>query len=130
MSEIKISKDLQDTVRAFGHIGEVYFTKTGEHFFHVHSYQEVDDKGKVKGKEKKYGRMTLEAVHVANEGDRKIYKNKSVPVASTEIVKAMSRDEVLEAKVGEEKKDDAAEKLKAENEELKKKLAEATKAKQ
>ncbi|MFL5807936.1 MAG: hypothetical protein ACJ749_00365 [Flavisolibacter sp.] len=127
MADIKISKELQDTVKMFPHIEDVHFTASGEHFFNVHEHQSVDDKGK-KGVAKKYGRLNLEAVHVSNDGDRKIYKNKSVPAPETEIVKSLSREEVLKAKVDVGgKSDDAAEKLKAENEELKKKLAEAEK---
>lgn len=120
---MKISKDLQATVAANPHIEEVHFNANGDHYFNVHSHQEIDEKGKPKGKEEKYGRLSLQAVHVGNEGDRKIYKNKSIPVAETKIIKTMSREDILKAKV--EGAEDAD--VKKENEELKKQLAEAQK---
>jgi hypothetical protein len=85
----KISQELRETVAAHPHISEVHFTKSGAHYFNVHEY-----KGE-KGKGKKYGRMSLKAIHVGNEGDRKLYKNKAVPVESEEIVETLGRDIIL-----------------------------------
>lgn len=119
----KISADLQKTVAANPHIEEVHFTANGEHFFNVHEHKEKGAKTS-----KKYGRMALDVVPSHMDGTRQIYKQASVPMPEYEIVETLSREDVLNAKVDGGKVDDAA-KLKAENEELKKKLAEAEKAK-
>src|SRR5690242_2603330 len=89
----KVSEDLQRTVKANPHIQEVHFTKSGQHFFNAHDYKE---KGQVKGK---YGRLGVEAVHVRNEGDRKIYKNEFVPLEEYKIVETLTREEVLAADI-------------------------------
>lgn len=117
-----ISQDLRDTVEANPHIQEVHFTKKGEHFFNAHEF--ADKKGGGKGKGKIYGRLGVEAVHVRNEGDRKIFKNDFVALPEFEIVETLSRDEILAAKVkGEAKPVSEVEaenaKLKAELEKLK-----------
>lgn len=88
----KISQELKETVATHPHIEEVHFAKSGAHYFHVHEYK--GDKGDKKNG-KKYGRLSLQAVHVGNEGDRKIYKNRSVPVDAEEIVETIGREGIL-----------------------------------
>jgi membrane protein involved in colicin uptake len=111
----KISKELQDTVKANPHIQDVHFTAKGEHFFDFHELKEKGS-GKVVGK---YARLGLEAVHVRNEGDRKIYKNQNVPLEDYKIVETLSREEILKAKP-ELSKEEAS--LQSENEKLKAQL--------
>lgn len=113
MADVKISKELQETVKAHPHIKEVHFTDNGHHFFNVHK---IDSD--------KYGRTSVETVKVSTKDGLEV-KTRNVPVEETKIVKSLSREEVLKAKVeGGDKADGAAEKLKAENEALKKKIAE------
>lgn len=130
----KISEELKATIAAHPHIQDVHFTATGEHFFNTHEHKEKGAKAA-----KTYGRLKLEAVHVGNEGDRKIYKNQNVPVPETEIVETVSREDILKAKTDAELKAEAeikaademqkaVEATRQENEELKKKIAELEKA--
>ena len=115
----KISSELQKTVSANPHIEEVHFTAKGEHFFNVHEHKEKGAKTA-----KKYGRMALDIIPSHMDGTRQIYKQASVPMPEYEITETLSREDVLKAKADDSKPADVAAKLAAENEELKKKLAE------
>lgn len=90
MATLKISEELHDTVDQLDHIKEVYFTKTGAHYFNQHELKEGN-----KGTGKFYGSLLMEQKFTHSEGDRKFYKmvNKANPVAL--IVKTLTREEIF-----------------------------------
>lgn len=120
----KALKELQETLVIQPHIQEVHFTATGDHYLNTYELG--------KGKERKlYGRLNSQPEIVKEEGGRKIYKNISVHTPEAEIVETLTRDEILALTVAEEKmsakEKKALDKVIAENEELKAKIAELEK---
>lgn len=85
-----ISTELKETVAKMPHIKQVHFTAKGDHYLVVH-----ETKGK------KYGRHNIDQVKAGTQGDRTLYKNKSVPVAETMIVETLTREQILKAKIEE-----------------------------
>lgn len=90
-------KELKDTLRQYPHIEEVHFTDNGNHYFNKH---EFIDKGKGTGKY--YGFLNTELRVYKVVGERKFFKNQSVPRGDAEIVETLSRNDVLA--YGEEKR--------------------------
>lgn len=84
-------KQLKFTLRKCPHIEEVYFTQEGNHYFNKH-----DLPGAKKGDTKAYGHLNVAPVLYKVQGERKIYKMKSVDTPETEIVETLTREEVME----------------------------------
>ena len=107
----EVSQDLHDTLESGEHIEKVYFTKTGDHFFNVHEYEErvksKDNAGYFNRKTGRlFGGMLTEVVEetVTLRGgaiDKKMFiRNKPNP--KTEIAVTLTRDEVLALPIREE----------------------------
>jgi hypothetical protein len=116
MSKIKeVSQDLRDTLLANEQIEKVHFTKTGNHYFNVHEYEErvraKDGSGYSSRKTGKfYGHLLTEIVEetVNLKGgaiDKKM-KLRLMPNPKAEIVETLTREEVLALPVYEEEMED------------------------
>lgn len=101
MSNIVITKELQDTVKGQPSIKKVYFDSKGNHYFNVHKLPKgKDDKTDPKN-HKEYGR----GIYSHNQVIPGIFNVDRITEAiskgfpSTEIVKIYTRDEILSANV-------------------------------
>ena len=112
MSKIKeVSQDLHDTLEVNDHIEKVHFTKTGDHFFNVHEYEErVRAKDGSGYSSKKTGRffghmlteVVEETVNLKGGAIDKKMRLRLMPNPKAEIVETLTRDEVLALPVYEE----------------------------
>lgn len=112
MSKIKeISQDLHDTLEAHDHIEKVHFTKTGDHYFNVHEYEErVRAKDGSGYSSKKTGRffgsmlteVVEETVNLKGGAIDKKMRLRQMPNPKAEIVETLTREEVLALPVYEE----------------------------
>lgn len=112
MSKItQISQDLHDTVEANEHIEQVHFTKNGDHYFHVHEYEErVRTKDGSGYSNKKTGRffgwlkteVVEETINLKGGAIDKKSRLRMMPNPKTEIVETLTRDQVLALPVYEE----------------------------
>lgn len=112
MSKIKeVSQDLHDTLEINDHIEKVHFTKTGDHFFNVHEYEErIRAKDGSGYSSKKTGRffghmlteVVEETVNLKGGAIDKKMRLRLMPNPKAEIVETLTREEVLALPVYEE----------------------------